>query len=44
MQAEAEEEEDCEVILSEAERSRRIPWQDRTVFHRDSSTSLGMTG
>jgi hypothetical protein len=42
------------VILSAARRSRRIPWQNDKVFHRDSSrlcqatarqaTSLGMTG
>ena len=31
-QAEAEEEEDYDVILSEAKRSRRIPWQNRTLL------------
>jgi hypothetical protein len=31
------------VILSGAERSRRIPWPYREVIRRDSSTSLGMT-
>jgi hypothetical protein len=31
------------VILSGAQRSRRIPWRYREIIHRDSSTSLGMT-
>jgi hypothetical protein len=31
------------VVLSEAERSRRTPWNYRWVPQRDSSTSLGMT-
>ncbi len=32
------------VILSGAKQSRRSPWNYSSVFPRDSSTSLGMTG
>jgi hypothetical protein len=32
------------VILSGAERSRKIPTNELIVMQRDSSTSLGMTG